>query len=911
MYLLDSISKVVGKPYTIYFGLNLFKVFTDAYTLVPDSTRRKMYELFLTWKQPSQNGTQLFGSVPMNKLEHFLNQAQAKMRPSQQPTASQLLLQQQQLQTSQAQQANPKYQNIPQKQQPLDNINKENPRPDVQAQLQKKASDGPLSQNNLLSQVDGLLGLTEQRKTADPSDSSATLQLEILNKLKDELKNKVFTDSVLKTIQQQLTTFTNEELERLKSKKEKNKPIASPSISSPALATSSNSSSSIPSSPKNIPTGPAASSTISHRKKNKMKQQQQQQPLPQFNQYNNSNNNLQQQQGSSNSSVYLTPDQVQQLLSMMNQPAATPPPQQQYPVTQSNFQNTNTLLTNPYFLNSMYGNLPQQQQNQSSGMYANSPNYQIISALQGIANMQVGNPQQALPVQPKPYEAPSFPKQSQSYNIPSYLPQPQPYSGMAGATVAGKSGRQGGAGQGSGGAYSYSGLPSQKQHDNPTSLQSIDLTLSSLQKPRPDLIGNLYSSMPKLCSTCGKRFPDSPEGRRVREAHLDWHFRVNKKLREENWTQVRSWFLSEDEWIKYRDESEVDNALNGGNKNSENNKSTRNNAKSMTGGNDRSNNPSSFTSNKFGSRGGQNSGSSNTVVGKQQGGSGASNGSSGSKGGNSGSGSNRGPSLPSLAKLSPAEIKSTFVRVPLNKHTASLPCPICREKFVLSFNDVAEEWVWKNALEVQGKYFHATCYAEAERGGDSFLKRIIGNDHEGGNQNATVGSSNINERASPGGAAEPQSSAVNNNSSSIENSNTGGIGSTQQVNTNSSNSTSAQQPVLSSSSSSSSLLIPGGIDMTAILATVKRKREESETPSVSKTGSPAPGILGSSSESNINNNNIKQNDNNNNNDDDDDVEDYDPASIVYNDYENTNNNNIDNDDDDSSILPPAKRERKS
>ena len=85
----------------------------------------------------------------------------------------------------------------------------------------------------------------------------------------------------------------------------------------------------------------------------------------------------------------------------------------------------------------------------------------------------------------------------------------------------------------------------------------IELTSSSLQKPRPNLIRLLYEEMPKSCSTCGKRFPDTEEGRKAREAHLDWHFRVNKKLREESWTQMRRWYISQDEWIKYRDEEEV------------------------------------------------------------------------------------------------------------------------------------------------------------------------------------------------------------------------------------------------------------------------------------------------------------------------------------------------------------------
>lgn len=45
------------------------------------------------------------------------------------------------------------------------------------------------------------------------------------------------------------------------------------------------------------------------------------------------------------------------------------------------------------------------------------------------------------------------------------------------------------------------------------------------------------------------------------EAHLDWHFHCKQKLREENWTQMRSWYISEKDWIQLQEESELDAAL--------------------------------------------------------------------------------------------------------------------------------------------------------------------------------------------------------------------------------------------------------------------------------------------------------------------------------------------------------------
>jgi pre-mRNA cleavage complex 2 protein Pcf11 len=52
LYVLDSIVKNVGTPYTLYLGKNLFQTFMDAYTLVDGNTRRAMEGMLKTWKEP-------------------------------------------------------------------------------------------------------------------------------------------------------------------------------------------------------------------------------------------------------------------------------------------------------------------------------------------------------------------------------------------------------------------------------------------------------------------------------------------------------------------------------------------------------------------------------------------------------------------------------------------------------------------------------------------------------------------------------------------------------------------------------------------------------------------------------------------------------------------------------------------
>jgi pre-mRNA cleavage complex 2 protein Pcf11 len=39
-------------------------------------------------------------------------------------------------------------------------------------------------------------------------------------------------------------------------------------------------------------------------------------------------------------------------------------------------------------------------------------------------------------------------------------------------------------------------------------------------------------------------------------------------------------------------------------------------------------------------------------------------------------------------------------------------CPICKEKFDSEWDEDKEEWVWKNAIKIGGKIYHANCFAE-------------------------------------------------------------------------------------------------------------------------------------------------------------------------------------------------------
>lgn len=52
LYVLDSIVKNVGTPYTLFLGHNLYQTFMNAYSLVNNQVRKKLDEMLKTWKEP-------------------------------------------------------------------------------------------------------------------------------------------------------------------------------------------------------------------------------------------------------------------------------------------------------------------------------------------------------------------------------------------------------------------------------------------------------------------------------------------------------------------------------------------------------------------------------------------------------------------------------------------------------------------------------------------------------------------------------------------------------------------------------------------------------------------------------------------------------------------------------------------
>ncbi|KAI1781140.1 hypothetical protein F4818DRAFT_398082 [Hypoxylon cercidicola] len=90
----------------------------------------------------------------------------------------------------------------------------------------------------------------------------------------------------------------------------------------------------------------------------------------------------------------------------------------------------------------------------------------------------------------------------------------------------------------------------------------IILRPSSLKQFHPNLLPFLFESLGPQCTQCGRRFSKDEEGKKKKTAHMDWHFRVNQRIAEvEKRGQHRSWLVDEVDWIKTRETIDKDHLI--------------------------------------------------------------------------------------------------------------------------------------------------------------------------------------------------------------------------------------------------------------------------------------------------------------------------------------------------------------
>ncbi|CUA69083.1 putative protein C4G9,04c [Schizosaccharomyces pombe 972h-] [Rhizoctonia solani] len=60
-----------------------------------------------------------------------------------------------------------------------------------------------------------------------------------------------------------------------------------------------------------------------------------------------------------------------------------------------------------------------------------------------------------------------------------------------------------------------------------------------------------------------------------------------------------------------------------------------------------------------------------------------------------------------------AKLRASYVVVPPGEEAKPALCPICKESIKSEYLEDDEEWVWRNAVNIKGQIYHATCYDEA------------------------------------------------------------------------------------------------------------------------------------------------------------------------------------------------------
>jgi pre-mRNA cleavage complex 2 protein Pcf11 len=73
----------------------------------------------------------------------------------------------------------------------------------------------------------------------------------------------------------------------------------------------------------------------------------------------------------------------------------------------------------------------------------------------------------------------------------------------------------------------------------------------------------------------------------------------------------------------------------------------------------------------------------------------------------------------SMAAAAAKKQQTDFVRAPSDPALRSLPCPIDQEPFKSEWSEEVQDFIWKDTVQVGGKYYHASCYREVTKDRDA------------------------------------------------------------------------------------------------------------------------------------------------------------------------------------------------
>ncbi|KAK9448569.1 uncharacterized protein V1518DRAFT_427727 [Limtongia smithiae] len=461
LYLLDSICKNVGSPYTLLFGRNLYKTFTNAYTTVSDPTRRKMHELFHTWILPPANQVSLFPNEQLRKIEIYLSKVRSAIQPAGQWQYGQAYRPEATYDYASLQ-SEPKggnYRQDPYGTQSNGYSSYSQPQP-LAAQISAPgvAAVGMVTRAGLIEEIGTLVDLTNEKLLENPQDEDGQTQMNALTQLHKIVSSSDLPPVQLSMIKEKLDLLSSE-LQRQRQRKRK----ASPELSSaePAPKRTWNS----PQEQNQVWTPPVTTAAT----------------IPGIPPAASTASILQPDIFASMAHLLANPQPQTQLL------APIPAPYLSGITELSGAPAPAPASTQPDMLGLLLGSMGASQS--AGGRTPTDLFDQLRLAGLIMPTLPAAN---AIVVQ-----------------------TPDPFA-------------------------KFRGL-------------QIELTTKFIQKPHDELVALLYDDLPLQCSTCGRRFADTESDRKLHKAHLDWHFRVNKRIRDDMRGQSRSWYLDEEQWIHYTD----------------------------------------------------------------------------------------------------------------------------------------------------------------------------------------------------------------------------------------------------------------------------------------------------------------------------------------------------------------------
>lgn len=73
-----------------------------------------------------------------------------------------------------------------------------------------------------------------------------------------------------------------------------------------------------------------------------------------------------------------------------------------------------------------------------------------------------------------------------------------------------------------------------------------------------------------------------------------------------------------------------------------------------------------------------------------------------------------------------AKKREAFIRVPNDAKVRNEPCPICQEKFESMWSEELQDFIWRDAMNVGSRVYHATCFHEATKDRENLATPVVG-----------------------------------------------------------------------------------------------------------------------------------------------------------------------------------------